>query len=49
MDSPLLPSAEDHCRIQILLKPLGQIPTPFFNRILHRISKTESIESLFCF
>lgn len=41
----LLPSAKDHCRIHILLKPLGQLHTSFFDQILYKLSKIESIES----
>lgn len=40
-----LPSAEDHCQIQILIKPLGQLHTPFFNKVLHKLARVEITES----
>lgn len=44
-----LPEAYDHARIQILIKPLGNLDSLIFNRILQRLLRAESIDSLFVF
>lgn len=41
---PTVPKAEDHCRIQILVRPLGHRSATVFNRLLERLSRVEAIE-----
>uniref|UniRef100_A0A914GWE5 Trafficking protein particle complex subunit 9 n=1 Tax=Globodera rostochiensis TaxID=31243 RepID=A0A914GWE5_GLORO len=35
----ILPKPEDHCRIQILVKPLGNFATPAFNRVIKTLER----------
>lgn len=41
---PIIPAAEDHCRIQILVKSIGYRSTTTFNRLLERLNRVEAIQ-----
>lgn len=44
-----IPEASDHARIQILIKPVGNLDSLIFNQIFQRLLRAETIDSLFLF
>ncbi|KAK0405748.1 hypothetical protein QR680_018175 [Steinernema hermaphroditum] len=44
MMDPPVPVAEDHCRILILVRPLGHRSATHFNHLMERLSRVEAIQ-----
>uniref|UniRef100_A0A1I8AA06 Trafficking protein particle complex subunit 9 n=1 Tax=Steinernema glaseri TaxID=37863 RepID=A0A1I8AA06_9BILA len=44
MMDPPVPIAEDHCRILILVRPLGHRSATHFNHLMERLSRVEAIQ-----